>query len=257
MSKWALIVGGSSGIGLATAKKLGRSGWNLLVVHRDRRSVLEGIQQSFEEIRSQGCQLASFNFDGTSADKISEHLPKFRETLGPDGIGLVIHSVSRGNLKPFFSETETELLDTDIHLTIDSMAVNVLTWARLLLKNNLFSSPARVVTLTSMGNDRYWKGYGAIALAKSTLETLTKYLAVELAPYQIRVNCVQAGVTDTPSLRMIPGYEKMVQLATENNPMGKMTTADDVANAIYLLSLEEANWINGSLIHVDGGEHLL
>lgn len=257
MSRWALIIGGSSGIGLSTARKLGRSGWNLLIVHRDRRSVLEGIQQSFDEIRSQGCQLVSFNFDGTSPEKISENLPKFRESLGPDGIDLVVHSVSRGNLKSFFSESEPELLDTDIHLTIDAMAVNVLTWARLLLKNDFFSKPAKLVTLTSMGNDRYWKGYGAIALAKSTLETLTKYLAVELAPYQIRVNCIQAGVTDTPSLRMIPGYEKMVQLATENNPLGKMTNTEDVANAIYLLSLEEANWINGSLIHVDGGEHLL
>ena len=108
-----------------------------------------------------------------------------------------------------------------------------------------------------MGNDRYWKGYGAIALAKSSLETLTKYLAVELAPYDIRINTIQAGVTETPSLRMIPSYEKMMELVKQNHPMGKMTQPEDVANAIYLLSLDEANWINGSIIHVDGGEHLL
>ncbi|MEQ8535076.1 MAG: SDR family NAD(P)-dependent oxidoreductase, partial [Imperialibacter sp.] len=70
MSKWALILGGSSGIGLATARKLGKSGWNLLVVHRDRRSVLADIEAAFSEIRESGAQLISFNFDATSQEKI-------------------------------------------------------------------------------------------------------------------------------------------------------------------------------------------
>lgn len=257
MSKWALIIGGSTGIGLATAQKLGKSGWNLLVVHRDRRSVLDEINADFDAIRKYGCELVSYNFDGTNIERINDHLQKVKETLGHERIGLMVHSISRGNLKAFVSEEEPELLDTDIHLTIDAMALNVLTWTRLLLKNSLFAKPAKIVTLTSMGNDRYWKGYGAIALAKSSLETLTKYLAVELAPYDIRINTIQAGVTETPSLRMIPSYEKMMELVKQNHPMGKMTQPEDVANAIYLLSLDEANWINGSIIHVDGGEHLL
>lgn len=258
MNKWALIVGGSSGIGLATAEKLGKSGWNLLIIHRDRRSVLDDINAKFEDIRqSGGGQLHSFNFDGTNQEKMDEQLPQLKAILGPGKITLMIHSISRGNLKPFISDDEPELLDQDIHLTLDAMALNVLTWIRLLLKEKMFAKPGKVVTLTSMGNDRVWKGYGAIALAKSALETLTKYLAVELAPHGILINTIQAGVTDTPSLRMIPKVEKMIGLATQNNPLGRMTRAEDVANAVYLLSLDEANWINGSLIHVDGGEHLL
>ena len=257
MNKWALIIGGSTGIGLATAQKFGKSGWNLLIVHRDRRSVLDGIQADFGEIRKHTNQVHSFNFDGTNTERLADHLPLFKEVLGNDKIGLMVHSISRGNLKSFVSENDPELLDQDIHLTIDAMALNVLTWTRVLIKNGFFAKPAKIVTLTSMGNDRFWKGYGAIALAKSSLETLTKYLAVELAPYDIRINTIQAGVTDTPSLRMIPAYEKMIDLVKQNHPLGKMTTPEDVANAIYLLSLDEANWINGSIIHVDGGEHLL
>ncbi len=257
MKKWALILGGSSGIGLATAKKLGKSGWSLLIVHRDRRSVLEGIEAEFAAMGKAGIELLTFNFDGTNPEKIEEYLPKFREAMGDAGIGMMVHSISRGNLKPFVSQDGPELNLQDLQLTIDSMALNVFTWARTLLKNNFFAKPARIITLTSMGNDRVWGGYGAIALAKSTLETLTRYLAVELAPHDIRVNTIQAGVTLTPSLQMIPSYEKMMELVTQNNPMGKMTQPEDVANAIYLLSLDEANWINGSLIHVDGGEHLL
>lgn len=257
MNKWALIIGGSTGIGLATAQKLGKSGWNLLIIHRDRRSVLDGIQADFEDIRQYMGQFHSFNFDATNPERLADHLRLFKEALGKDKIGLMVHSISRGNLKSFVSENEPELLDQDIQLTIDAMALNVLTWTRVLIKNGFFSKPAKIVTLTSMGNDRFWKGYGAIALAKSSLETLTKYLAVELAPYDIRINTIQAGVTDTPSLRMIPAYEKMIDLVKQNHPMGKMTRPEDVANAIYLLSLDEANWINGSIIHVDGGEHLL
>jgi enoyl-[acyl-carrier protein] reductase III len=257
MSKWALILGGSSGIGLATAQKLGKSGWNLLVVHRDRRSVLVDIEAAFSEIRESGARLISFNFDATSQEKINEHLPQFRQALGDANIDLMLHSVSRGNLKPFVSKDGPELNLQDLQLTIDAMALNVLTWASTLLKNNFFANPARIITLTSMGNDRVWEGYGAIALAKSTLETLSRYLAVELAPHNIRVNTIQAGVTLTPSLKMIPSYKKMIELVTKNNPMGRMTQPEDVANAIYLLSLDEANWINGSTIHVDGGEHLL
>lgn len=257
MSKWALILGGSTGIGLATAQKLGKSGWNLLVVHRDRRSVLDAIEADFENIRKTGCRLVSFNFDGTNTEKADEQLVAMQTALGGDKIGLMLHAISRGNLKPFVAKDEPELLLQDLQLTIDAMALNVLTWTRLLLKNGLFAKPGRIVTLTSMGNDRVWKGYGAIALAKSSLETLTRYLAVELGPYDIRVNTVQAGVTLTPSLQMIPDHEQMMELVKKNNPMGKMTQPEDVANAIYLLSLDEANWINGSLIHVDGGEHLL
>ena len=89
------------------------------------------------------------------------------------------------------------------------------------------------------------------------LENIANYLAIELAPKGITVNIIQAGVTDTPSLRLIPGSEDLISETQERNPFGRMTTPEDVSNFIYLLSLPEANWINGSLIHVDGGEHLI
>jgi enoyl-[acyl-carrier protein] reductase III len=244
-------------MGLATAKKLGASGWNLLVVHRDRRSVLESIEAAFNEIRANGTELLAFNFDATNAEKIEEHLVQFKEIVGDDGIAMMVHSLSRGNLKPFAAKEGATLSLQDLQLTIDAMGLNVFSWTKALLARNLFSKPAKIITLTSMGNDRAWEGYGAIALAKSALETLSRYLAIELAPFDIRVNTIQAGVTITPSLQMIPSYEKMVELVKKNHPMGRLTEPEDVANVIYLLSLDEANWINGSLIHVDGGEHLL
>jgi NAD(P)-dependent dehydrogenase (short-subunit alcohol dehydrogenase family) len=81
-------------------------------------------------------------------------------------------------------------------------------------------------------------------------------MAVELAPYGIRSNVIQAGVTDTPALKMIPGSNQIKAQAHLRNPFGRLTTPEDVANVILLLCMDEASWINGSLICVDGGERI-
>ena len=81
-------------------------------------------------------------------------------------------------------------------------------------------------------------------------------MAVELAPYGIRSNLIQAGVSDTQGLRAIPGSEHLKAQALARNPFGRLTTPRDVANAIYLLCRDEAAWINGEIIRVDGGEHV-
>ena len=72
----------------------------------------------------------------------------------------------------------------------------------------------------------------------------------------MRANCIQAGVTDTRSLRMIPGSEQIKTHAIKRNPFGRLTEKEDVANVVYLLCKKEAIWINGCVLPVDGGEHL-
>ena len=79
---------------------------------------------------------------------------------------------------------------------------------------------------------------------------------MEFAPFGIRANCIQAGVTDTNSFRMIPGNEKLKEYALIRNPFKRLTRPEDIANAVYLLCLDEAAWINGAIIPVNGGEHL-
>ena len=77
-----------------------------------------------------------------------------------------------------------------------------------------------------------------------------------IAPYGIRANVVQAGVTDTPALRAIPGHTHLRARARLRNPFRRLTTPVDVARVICLLASDEAAWINGEVIRVDGGEHV-
>ena len=101
----------------------------------------------------------------------------------------------------------------------------------------------------------YVKG-NVVSAAKVTLEAITRSIALEFAPFGIRANCIQAGITDTASLRMIPGSDQLKEHAIKRNPFNRLTLPEDVANAVYLLSKDEAAWINGTILKVDGGENL-
>jgi NAD(P)-dependent dehydrogenase (short-subunit alcohol dehydrogenase family) len=146
--------------------------------------------------------------------------------------------------------------DEDFARTVHAMGTSLVGWARALVERGLFADDARVFGLTSEGNTVAWRGYAAVAAAKVALESVSRAMAVELAPYGVRTNVIQAGVTDTPALRAIPGSAQLAASARQRNPFRRLTTPRDVANVICLLATDEAAWINGALIRVDGGEHV-
>ncbi len=253
---WALILGGSHGLGLATAKKLASAGYGLLVLHRDRKADLPAIEKEFASIRSEGGKCHTFNADALNKEMREEILSRFTEIMGDEGrIKVVVHSIAKGNLKPMTGEGP--LLDQqDLILTLEAMAISLYDWIRLLLDKEMMAQDCRVIAFTSEGNSRAIPNYAAISSAKAALEALCRNMAAELAPQGVRVNCIQAGVTDTRSLRMIPGSEELLRTARSRNPSGRLTLPEDVANAVYLLTLDEAKWITGTTIKVDGGESL-
>jgi NAD(P)-dependent dehydrogenase (short-subunit alcohol dehydrogenase family) len=89
------------------------------------------------------------------------------------------------------------------------MGTSLMTWVQRIHAAGLFASDARVLGLTSEGNAVAWRGYAAVAAAKVALESVSRAIAVEFAPYGIRSNIIQPGVTDTPALRVIPGSGRM------------------------------------------------
>ena len=254
---WALILGGSSGLGLATAKKLAKHGMNICVVHRNSRFQETEITSEFNKIKAEGIQFKSFNMDAINFEKREEIISELQSILGEDSkIRTLVHSIAKGNLKPMISEEGTSLKNDDFSLTINAMAISLFDWTTAVFQANLFAKDARIISFTSEGNTKAWKNYAAVSAAKVTLEALTRNIALEFAPYGIRANCIQAGVTNTSSLNLIPGSEKIKEHTLRRNPFKRLTTPEDVANVVYLLSKDEASWINGTLIKVDGGESL-
>ena len=148
------------------------------------------------------------------------------------------------------------LSDEDFARTIYAMGTSLAAWVQHLHRRALFSRDARVLSLTSEGNQVAWRGYAAVSAAKAALEAVSRAIALEYGPHGIRANIIQAGVTDTPALKAIPGSQRMKAVATLRNPLGRLTTPRDVADAICLMCLDEAGWINGALLRVDGGEHI-
>jgi NAD(P)-dependent dehydrogenase (short-subunit alcohol dehydrogenase family) len=141
-------------------------------------------------------------------------------------------------------------------MTLDVMANTLVYWVQELVRADLMGDGGRVFSMTSTGDGHAWPTYGAVSAAKAALEAHTRQLALELAPLGITVNAIRAGVTDTPALRKIPGHERMVEAARARNPHRRLTTPEDVAQALIALARPETRWITGNVIGVDGGEEI-
>ncbi len=254
---WAIILGGSSGLGLASAKKLAAHGMNICIIHRNPRSQMDEISLEFEKIKVHNIQFKSFNMDAINPSKRQNFIEEIPQYLGKNGkIRTLIHSIAKGNLKPMISNENSTLKTDDFNLTINAMAVSLYDWTTAIFEANLFASDARIISFTSEGNTKAWQNYAAVSAAKVALEAISRNIALEFAPHGIKSNCIQAGVTDTASLRMIPNHETIKNHTLIRNPFNRLTTPEDVANVVYLLCKDEARWINGSIIPVDGGEHI-
>ena len=252
---WALILGGSKGLGLATVKKLAKTGYSIIVVHRDGRAEMRAIDTVFKKITSLGTQLLSFNADATRADKRTELVEKIAQELPEEQkIGVLVHSIAKGNLKPMVSETVNTLSNEDFMITTNAMAVSLYDWTKALVEANLFSNDTRIISFTSEGSSKVLPNYAAISAAKASLEAITRSIAIEFGPLGIKANCIQAGVTKTASFEKIPQSDKIAAAALNRNPGGRLTRPEDVANVVYLLCTKEAQWISGTVIAVDGGE---
>ncbi|MEM1120873.1 MAG: SDR family oxidoreductase [Bacteroidota bacterium] len=254
---WAIILGGSAGLGLASAQRLAQLGLNICVVHRDRKSTLPAIEQAFDKIRANNINFLSFNVDALKPEKRTEIIETLRNKLGATGkVKVLLHSIAKGNLKPMVAAEKPILQQDDFQLTIRAMATSLYEWVQDLFQAQLFAEDTRIISFTSEGNQKAWENYAAVSAAKAALEAITRNIALEFAPYGIRANCIQAGTTDTASFRMIPDSETLKAHSLLRNPSKRLTTPEDVANVVGLLVQKAAFWINGAVIPVDGGEHI-
>lgn len=253
-SKFALILGGSKGLGWASAQKLAHHGWNLILIHRDPKNQLDEFYSELEQLQQNGTTCFSFNKDATKSEVIEEIILQLKQEIPTLKIDLVLHSIAKGSLKNMHGANK--LTTTDFSISIHAMGYSLYQWVDALFEAKLLNNPSRILAFTSEGNQKAWPGYAAVSSAKGVLEAVSRNIALEFAQFGITSNCIQAGLTMTDAFKQIPNSEKLAVAKRKQNPMGRLTLPEDVANAVYVLTLPEAKWINGSIIKVDGGESI-
>ena len=253
LSGWALILGASSGFGAATSRALAQAGMDIVGVHLDLKATLPRAREVQADIEAAGRKTLFINMNAADTKKRANAVERMKE----EGVKVkvMLHSLAFGALKPYVAETQEESLDQkQMEMTLDVMAHSLVYWVQDLAWAEIFADDARIFSMTSEGNQRVMPTYGAVSAAKVALESHTRQLAYELAPRNVKVNAIQAGVTDTPALRMIPGSQKMIDATLRRNPYHRLTRPGDVANAIVAFSRPELSWMTGNIIRVDGGE---
>ncbi len=255
LTGWALILGASSGFGAATARELSKHGMNICGVHLDRRNTMPLVQSVIDDVESTGQHARFFNVNAADPERRQEVLESLREEGAK--VRVLMHSLAFGTLRQFFDDDPARTMtQKQMDMTFDVMANSLVYWTQDLHRAGMFDDDARIFAMTSEGSTRIWPSYGAVSAAKAALESHIRQISVELASAGVAANAIQAGVTDTPAQNKIPGAQEMLDGALRRNPRGRLTTPEDVARTIRVLSLPGIGWMTGNVIRVDGGESL-
>lgn len=241
IGKTAFITGASRGIGRAIALKLASAGVDIAFAYHNSHDEAEAL---CDEVRKMGRQCQSIQ---TNVADPAEMVEAFKSLHGEfDRLDIVISNAAIGVLKPAMDLT---LKHWRRCMETNALALNLLAQQALPRMTN----GGRIVAISSLGAWRAIPQYAFIGASKAALEALVRSLAQELGDRGIRVNTVSAGVVDTDALKYFPNREQLLAEYARRTPAGPTLTPEQVAGAVYLLCLPEADMITGHTLVVDGG----
>ncbi|WP_437933598.1 SDR family oxidoreductase [Sorangium sp. So ce341] len=244
--KTILVTGSSRGLGRAIATKLGRAGARVVVNSFHSRDDGDAVA---DEIRGAGGD--AVHVWGSVANPA--HVDKLFEAIARD-VGELHHFVSNASNGRFgpLEQTTPEHWELAFRTNVIGYHQCALRAARLMERRG----GGRIVALSSNGSSRYLEHFGAMGAVKAAVESLTRALAVELAPRNVQVNCVSAGPIYGHVTSNYPDHERILPYWESRTPGGRLCTEEDVADAVLLLLSDGARMINGATLTVDGGGSL-
>ena len=236
-----LVTGGTRGIGKEIALRFASLGAARVVIGYLRND--SAAEAAAEELRAAGAEplLVRGNI---ASDRVVDEFASH----GPYDV--VVHNAATGVIR---AALETE--DKHWDWTLAANARALLSLARACAPD--MRPGSSIVAISSLGSMRVLENYVLVGTSKAALESVVRYLAVELAPKDIRVNAVSAGVVETEALDYFPNREQMLRAARARTPAGRMVEPGDVAGAVAFLCSPDAEMVRGQTLIVDGGFSLL
>ena len=243
--KSIFISGGSRGIGKAISLSLAKKGALLFINYlRDDESAVKVKK----EAEKKGAKVFLLPGNIGDPDIILSLFKSIREKT--HHLDALIHNAALGVFKPVHQLREK---DWDISLDVNAKALLFLSQSALPLMKH---RGGRIIAISSLGSNHFTPNYGSIGVSKAALESLVRYLAVELAPHKIRVNAVSGGLIETDSLKMFPHFDEMKKEFLRRVPGGRLGTPEDIAKVVSFLLSPGSDWLYGQILIADGGYSL-
>jgi NAD(P)-dependent dehydrogenase (short-subunit alcohol dehydrogenase family) len=251
--KNALITGGASGIGRATAIRFAEEGANVFVADRH----LQGAETTADEVRKLGRKALAHQVDTSDEAQVDAMVERAVRELGGIDVLLAAAGISHARYGEEGTPAMGPMLDKPLadwrrvlSVNLDGVFLTDRAVARAMVKAG---RGGRIINIASAAARLPTPGVGEYAVSKAGVWMLTKVLAVELAPHGITANAIGPGFIDTPMTATIRDQHGFMTQLLERVPLGKMGEPRDVANTALFLASDEGRYYTGSILHPDGG----
>jgi NAD(P)-dependent dehydrogenase (short-subunit alcohol dehydrogenase family) len=246
--KAVIVTGATSGIGRAAAVEFARAGADVLLVGRDAAA----LDEVADSVGTPGGRLVACAADITEDAAPDRIVSRAVEAFG--GVDVLVNAagvIASGPVEQTSDATWDSMMDVNVRAPFRLMRAAV---------PHLKARKGTVVNVSSVNGLRAFAGVAAYCVSKAAMDHLTRCAALELAPHGVRVNCVNPGVTIT-NLHRRGGmnetqYAAFLERSKETHPLGRPGQPEEVAALIVFLASEQAGWMTGETIPIDGGRHL-